>query len=244
MRQTLIASLLLLTVGTAYAGPAWIISAKQPCIGLTAGFARPMPDVSDLVGPQWHPAPGPASGQGLVLIFVASCPASTYAGQATGAFTAAFVLVPVLQLGPAGNLTHSIAVLRAAGEAGTPVMRLFHVHGIPINDTRVSLTANKSGKQQQVHVRLETNQGTLTLRAELQPPAATYKSLDTIAVRVTPAAGLFSGFESSTRYAKGTAEAHSTGTTWLERYQLGKPLFVTLDRHFVWNFTFANTPTK
>lgn len=245
MRRALIAGFLLLTaatISTVNAAPLWMISAKRPCTGLTAGFARPMADLSSLVGPHWQPAPGPVEGQGLVLLFFASCPGSSYAGKATGAFTAAFVLVPVLQLESAGKQTHAIAVLQAAGKAGSPVTKFFRTHGIPVSAARVSLRVRKADRGKQAGASIRFTRSMLALDAQMLPGTVRYKSANTVAVRATPAGVLFSGPESSVRYAKGTATVHAVGTTWLERYQLGKPLFVTLDTDFVWNFTFAEAP--
>lgn len=58
MRRTIVLGVLLLTfcVGSAaYGAEVWSIAAQHPCTGLTAGFARPLADLSDMVGPHWHP---------------------------------------------------------------------------------------------------------------------------------------------------------------------------------------------
>ncbi|MDE2460138.1 MAG: hypothetical protein KGL98_02730, partial [Gammaproteobacteria bacterium] len=220
----------------ANADATWAISAQQPCTGLTAGFARPLADLSDIVGPRWQPAPGPVKGQGLVLLFVTTCPNSIYAGKPTGSFSSAFVLLPVMQLEPAGKQTHAIAVLQAAGPSGTAVMNLFHTHGIHIMNAQVSLAVHDADHAKHAEVVIRTAQGTLTLDADLQPLTQPYKSTNTLAVRVAPAGALFNGPESSVRYAKGEAEAHTVNDTWVQRYQLEKPLFVTLDTDFIWKF--------
>lgn len=181
-------------------------------------------------------------GQGLVLLFITSCPDSTYAGKSTGLFSAAFVLVPVMQLEPAGKQTHAIAVLQAAGLSGTAVMNLFHNNGIHIMNAHVSLAVRDAGHAKHAEAVIRTAQGTLTLDADLQPVTQKYKSTNTVAVRVTPAGVLFNGPESSVRYAKGKVEAHAINNTWLQRYQLERPLFVTLDTDFIWNFDFPERP--
>lgn len=245
MRRAIVLGVLLLTFGAgsaAYGAKVWSISAQHPCTGLTLGFARPLADLGDIVGPHWQPAPGPVQGQGLVLLFITACPNSAYAGKSTGAFSGAFVLVPVMQLEPAGKQTHAIAVLQAAGLAGTAVMNLFHNHGIHIMDAQVSLAVHDAGRVKHAEAVVRTAQGTLTLDADLQPVTQAFKSTETLAVRVTPAGVLFKGPESSTRYAKGTAQSQSSGLTWLQRFQLGKPLFVTLDTDFIWNFAFTKPP--
>lgn len=245
MRRTIVLGVLLLTFcagSTAYGAKLWSISAQHPCTGLTAGFARPLADLSDIVGPHWQPAPGPVQGQGLVLLFITACPNSIYAGKSTGPFSGAFVLVPVTQLEPAGKQTHAIAVLQAAGLSGTAVMNLFHNHGIHIMDAQVSLAVHDADHAKHAEVVIRTAQGTLTLDADLQPVTQPYKSTNTLAVRVAPAGALFNGPESSVRYAKGKANARATGETWLQRYQLGTPLFVTLDTDFIWNFDFTKMP--
>lgn len=242
MRRAIVLGILLLTfcVGSAaYSAEVWSISAQHPCIGLTAGFARPLADLSDMVGPHWQPAAGPVQGQGLVLLFITSCPDSTYGGKSTGAFSGAFVLVPVMQLEPAGKQTHAIAVLRAAGLSGTAVMNLFHNHDIHIMNAQVLLAVHDAGNTKHAEAVIRAAHGTLTLDADLQPVTQPYKSTNTVAVRVTPAGALFNGPESSVRYAKGKAEAHAIGNTWLQRYQLEKPLFVTLDSDFIWKFNFT-----
>lgn len=227
---------------TASAAGTWAISAKQPCTGLTAGFARPLADLGDLVGPHWQPSHGPVNDQGLVLLFITSCPNSTYAGKSSGAFSAAFVLVPVTQLEPAGKQTHAIAGLQAAGPSAGAVMNLFRRHGIHVMDAQVSLAIRDAGRSKHAEAVIRTAQGTLTLDADLQPITQAHKSTETVAVRVTPAGVLFKGPESSTRYTKGTVQAQSSGQTWLQRFQLGKPLFVTLDTDFIWNFDFTQMP--
>lgn len=247
MRRNIVLGLLVLATviwGTANGAEVWAISAQHPCTGLTVGFARPMADLSDLVGPHWQPAPGPVKGQGLVLLFITTCPDSTYAGKSTGAFSSAFVLVPVTELAPAGKQTHAIAVLQAAGPSGSAVMSLFREHGIHIMNARVSLVVHDAGNSKHAEAVIRTARGILTLDADIQPMTQKYKSDNTLAVRVTPAGVLFNGPESSTRYAKGKAEAHATNDTWLQRYQLGKPLFVTLDTDFIWNFDFTDMPQR
>lgn len=241
-RVTIFFGVLLATVfGTAvHAAQAWVISAQHPCTGLTVGFARPLADLSDMVGPHWQPAPaGPVKGQGLVLLFITICPDSRYAGKSTGAFSAAFVLLPVMQLEPAGKQTHAIAVLQAAGPSGNAVMNLFRNHGIPVMNANVALAVRAIGNTKHAQAVIRATSGTLTLDAELQSVRQVYKSTNTVAVRVTPAGVLFNGPESSLRYAKGTAVAHAISDTWLQRYQLEKPLLVTLDTDFIWNFAFT-----
>lgn len=241
MRRTIVLGVLLLTFcagSAAYGAEVWSISAQHPCTGLTAGFARPLADLSDIVGPHWQPAPGPVQGQGLVLLFITTCPNSTYAGKSTGSFSGAFVLVPVMQLEPAGKQTHAIAVLQAAGPSGTAVMNLFHTHGIHIMNAHVSLVVHDADHAKHAEAVIRTAEGTLTLDADLQPVTQPYKSTNTVAVRVAPTDALFNGPESSVRYAKGKAEAHTINDTWVQRYQLEKPLFVTLDTDFIWKFSF------
>ncbi|MGB9429216.1 MAG: hypothetical protein WCC11_04970 [Gammaproteobacteria bacterium] len=251
MHRHIGSGLLLLAAGlwiTAASGAeTWDIAPQKSCVGLTAGWARPLPELSKLVGPQWKPAPGPVKGQGLVLLFLTACPDSSYAGKATGRFSGAFVLVPVEQNTPAGappaSNTHGIAVLEAAGKPGTPVMKLFRSHDIPISDARVSLDARGNANGKHAKAVIHFAQGTLTLDAEMLPEILPYKSVNTVAVRVTPAGVLFSGPESSTRYAKGEGKLHTSGETWAERYQLeGAPVFVTLDTDFIWNFAFQTAP--
>lgn len=242
MRCTMIFfGLLLVTVVCTGANAAgtWAISPQHPCTGLTAGFARPLSDLAKLVGPHWRPAPGPFKGQGLVLLFVTACPDSAYAGKPTGPFGSAFILVPVKERTPSTSETHAIAVLRAAGRQGSPVMKLFHNHGIPVSNARISLTVHDAAGLTRAETIMDFTQGRLTLDAEMQPKTQAYKSLKTLAVRAEPAGILFSGPESSTRYAHGKATAHASGRTWLERYKLGTPLFVTLDTDFIWSFDFT-----
>lgn len=227
---------------SANAAETWAISAQHPCTGLTAGFARPLSDLAKLVGPHWQPAPGPVKGQGLVLLFVTACPDSTYAGKSTGPFSSAFLLVPVEERAPAASETHAIVVLRAAGRQGSSVMKLFHRHGIPVSNARISLTVHDTAGAKRAESVMVFAQGRLTLNAEMQPKTQAYKSLKTLAVRAKPAGVLFSGPESSTRYAHGKATSRTSGRSWLQHYKLGTPLFVTLDTDFIWNFDFTQAP--
>lgn len=250
MRCTMIlCGLLALGIGTAAsADAAWTISAQRPCTGLTAGWAKPLGDLNKLVGPQWRAALGPVKGAGLVLVFIASCPDSSYAGKATGRFSSAFVLVPVEPVvldasAPMPANAHWIAVLAAAGKPGTPVLRLFHSNGIPVARAQVSLTLHESAKGRRAESRLRFAHGTLVVDAEWQPVTKPMNSTDTTAVRVSPAGVLFNGPESSTRYAEGKGYNRSTGATWLTQFALkGDPLFVTLDTDFTWNFAFRPAP--
>jgi hypothetical protein len=250
MRCTMIlCGLLALGIGTAAnADSAWTISGQQPCTGLTAGWAKPLGDLNKLVGPQWRAALGPVKGAGLVLVFIASCPESSYAGKATGRFSSAFVLVPVEPVvldasTPMPANAHWIAVLAAAGKPGTPVMRLFHSHGIPVARAQVSLTLHALAKGKHAESALRFSHGTLIVDAEFQPVTKPMTSTDTTAVRVSPAGVLFNGPESSTRYAEGKGYNRSMGTTWLTQFALkGNPLFVTLDTDFTWNFAFRPAP--
>ena len=250
MRCTMIlCGLLALGIGTAAnADAAWTISAQRPCTGLTAGWAKPLSEVNKLVGPQWRAALGPVKGAGLVLVFIASCPDSSYAGKATGRFSSAFVLVPVEPVvldasAPMPANAHWIAVLAAAGKPGTPVMRLFHSNGIPVARAQVSLTLHALAKGKQAKSVLRFARGTVIVDAEWQPVTKPMNISDTTAVRVSPPGVLFNGPESSTRYAEGKAYSRSTGATWLTKFGLkGNPLFVTLDTNFTWNFAFQPVP--
>lgn len=245
MRCALIlCGLLAMGIGTAAnADAAWTISGQQPCIGLTAGWAKPLAELNKLVGPHWQAAPGPVKGQGLVILFIPTCPNSTYAGKSTGPFSGAFVLVPVEENTSAASQTHAIAVLEAAGKASTPIMKLFQSQGISISNARVSLTVHALDTGKRVESMLHFAHGTLTLDAEMQPITQAMNSTDTTAVRVSPPGVLFNGPESSTRFAKGRGEARGTGSTWLTQLELnGNPLFVTLDTDFIWKFTFHSAP--
>ena len=237
--------LLAICVGSAANGAqVWSNSTQRPCTGLTAGFARPLAALSRLVGPHWQPAPGPVKGQGLVLLFVTACPDSSYAGKSTGPFSGAFVLVPVEQKAPAGDQTHAIAVLQAAGLSGKPIMKLFRSREVPVTDARVSLVTRDDANGIHAEATVHFAHGTLTLDAQFAPVAKPMKSADTTAVRVLPPGTVFSGPESSTRYAKGKVHAHATGRTWLQRYKLGTPAFVTLDTDFTWDFDFTRRPRR
>jgi len=245
MRRNIVLGLLLLA--TAIASNAsgagiWMISARQPCTGMTAGFAKPLAELDKAVGPHWQAAPGPVKGSGLVLVFIAACPNSSFGGKATGKFSSAFVLVPVEQSAPAGAQTHAIAVLQAAGKSRASVMQLFRNHGIPVTDAKVSLVVRGLADGKQAVSIIHTTNGTLTLDAHMEPVTQPMNSTDTTAVRVAPPGMLFNGPESSTRYAKGKAEMRADARSWLQRYQLGTPLFVTVDTDFIWNFQFTEMP--
>lgn len=250
MRCTMIlCGLLALGTGTAAnADAAWAISAQRPCTGVTAGWAKPLTELNKLVGPQWRAALGPVKDAGLVLVFIASCPNSSYGEKATGSFTNAFVLVPVDPVildasAPMPANAHWIAVLAAAGKPGTPVMRLFHSHGIPVTRAQVSLTLHDLAKGKQAKSVLRFARGTLSVDAEWQPMTKPMNISDTTAVRVSPPGVLFNGPESSSRYAEGKGYNRSTGSTWITHFGLeGNPLFVTLDTDFIWKFTFAAAP--
>lgn len=247
MRYAIVVCGLLLAGGiwsAANAETVWTISKQQPCTGLTAGWARPLAELNKMVGPRWRAAPGPVKDAGLVLVFIASCPNSTYAGKTTGRFNAAFVLVPVEPVildasAPIPANAHWIAVLAAAGKPGTPVMRLFHGHGIPVARAQVALTVHALAKGKHAESLLRFAHGKLAVNAEWQPLTKPMNITDTTAVRVSPPGMLFNGPESSTRYAEGKGDNRSTGTSWLTQFGLkGNPLFVTLDTDFIWNFTF------
>ena len=247
MRRNTVLCVLLLAIcmgSAASAAEVWSISTQHPCTGLTAGFARPLAALSRLVGPHWQPAPGPVKGQGLVLLFVTACPDSSYAGKSTGSFSGAFVLVPVKQKAPAARETHAIAVLQAAGAAGKPVVKLFRNRDIPVMDARVSLVTRGDANGKHAEAIVHFAHGILTLDAQFEPVTRPMKSANTTAVRVSPPGTVFSGPESSIRYAKGKAQAHATQKTWLQRYKLGTPLFVTLDTDFTWDFEFARRPRR
>lgn len=245
MRRVIVLCFLLLATAVANAASgdqSWAISARQPCTGLTAGFTKPLAELNKLVGPRWRAAPGPIKDQGLVLLFVTSCPNPGIAGKPTGAVSSAFVLVPVDQGAHAKKQTHAIAVLQAAGRSGTAVMKLFRTHGIPVNDAHVSLDVRANGDRTHAQAVIHFQKGTLTLTAEMQPDSAPFHSADTLAVGTQPAVDLFSGPENSTRHTKGTIQARATDGTWIQDFELGQPLFVTLDTNFTWDFTFAEPP--
>lgn len=241
--------LLALGIGTAAnADTAWTISGQRPCTGLTAGWAKPLGELNKLVGPRWRAAAGPVNGAGLVLVFIASCPDSSYAGKATGPFNAAFVLVPVEPVildasAPMPTNAHWIAVLAAAGKPRTPVMRLFHGNGIPVARAQVSLTVHDLAKDKRAESVLRFVHGTLIVDAQWQPVTKPMNISDTTAVRVSPPGVLFNGPEAATRYAEGKGYNRSAGSTWLTHFSLkGNPLFVTLDTDFTWNFVFQPAP--
>lgn len=240
----ILCGLLTMSIGTAAnADAAWAISKQQPCTGLTAGWAKPLAELNKLVGPHWRAAPGPVKSAGLMLVFIATCPDSSYAGKSTGLFSGAFVLVPVEESTPAGSQTHAIAVLEAAGQAGTPVMKVFESHGIPVDQACVSLYVHDLAKGKRGQSMIRFAHGTLLLDAEWQPVTEPMNSADTTAVRVSPPGVLFNGPESSTRYAKGKGYNRSTGSTWLTQFGLkADPLFVTLDTDFIWKFAFQPAP--
>lgn len=244
MRRAIVLCLALLAIalGNAASGAEiWSISPQQACAGLTAGFSKPLADLDKLVGPRWQAAPGLVKQQGLVLLFVTSCPNSQIAGKASGAFSGAFLLVPVTQNAHAKKQTHAIVVVRAAGRPATAVMQVFRDHQIPLSDAQVSLdVSGKSSRHVQAIIHFA--EGTLTLDAQMLPPSAPYKSVNTVALRAQPAGRLFQGPESSTRYSKGKAEVRTTPGTWMQDYGLGQPVFVTLDTDFTWSFNFAGEP--
>lgn len=246
MRRAIVVCLVLLAIGlggAAKGAEVWSISAQQPCIGLTAGFSKSLTDLDKLVGPQWQAAPGPVKEQGLALLFITSCPNSQIAGKFSGAFSGAFLLVPVTQGAHAKEQTHAIVVVQAAGRSATSVMQLFRDHQIPVSDAHVSLDLSGAGNRHAQAV-IHFAQGTLMLDAQMLPPSAPYKSVNTVALRAQPAGALFNGPETSMRYSKGKAEIRSTPGTWMQDYGLGQPLFVTLDTGFTWSFAFAADPQQ
>lgn len=244
MRRVMVPCLVLLAIGmgsAAHGADTWSISAQQPCTGLTVGFAKPLAELNKLVGPRWQAAAGPVKGQGLALLFVTACPNARIGAKPAGAFSGAFLLVPVEQGARAKKPTHAIAVLRAAGRSDTPTMKLFRSQGIPVSDAHVSLDVS-GGQDRHAEAIIHFTDGTLTLDAEMQPDTVPYKSTDTVAVRTQPAGKLFNGPEASTRYANGKAQVRTTAGTWMQDYGLGQPLFVTLDTDFTWSFTFTAAP--
>lgn len=246
MRRAIVVCLVLLAIGlgsAAKGAEVWSISAQQPCTGLTAGFAKSLADLDRLVGPQWKAAPGPVKQQGLALLFITSCPNSQITGKFSGAFSGAFLLVPVIQNAHAKKQTHAIVVVRAAGRSATSVMQLFSNHQIPVSDAHVSLDLSGAGNRHAQAV-IHFAEGTLILDAQMLSPSAPYKSVNTVALRAQPAGNLFNGPETSTRYSNGKAEIRATPGTWMQDYRLGQPLFVTLDTDFTWNFAFTADPPQ
>jgi hypothetical protein len=246
----LIISLFLAGLQTAGAAPpeTWSIEAKAPCKGLTVGWTPGLPDLQQLVGPHWHPAQGPVSGHGILLLFATSCPQSRISEKPTGAFTIGVVIVPVENPQDTHGIEqtngHGWAVVAdVLGPEASPVVRLFKRHGFAVTDAKVKLTMHKGAKNIEPTISIVTQSGHMGAHAQVSGPAKHYAIVSALAGNNPTVFSLFTGPESYSRQDQGTAIVTAQGDTLVSRLALGaKPSKVTFDQDFTWSFRFSDLP--
>ncbi|MGH8320679.1 MAG: hypothetical protein ACRESX_04780 [Gammaproteobacteria bacterium] len=247
--RSLILATCMLVMGVPAASAAqaehWITTSKNPCEGLTIGWTPPLAALQKVIGPRWQPAQGPVKGHGILLLFATSCPQSHIGKHASGPFTIGAVIIPVQTPkdthGIQQSNEHGWAVVPDAfGPASGPVMQLFKRHGFAVTDAKVTLVIHKTAKGSKASMSFVTAQGHIEVCALVSGTAKRFDIISALAGTSGSVFSLFTGPESASRQAQGTAIVTSQGDTWVSRLGLdAKPRIVTLDQGFIWSFRFS-----
>lgn len=221
----------------------WVVSPSAACQGLTIGWAVPTEEIRSMLDSTVEPAPGPAPGTGLVMLFVAKCPGSSIEGRPTGPFVSAHVIVPIAapaaaHAPAARGVKGWIAIPHTFGPDGSPVRSLFARHGFAVapGDASLQVTTDAAG----THARLvlATPHGRLTATATFGDSTRAFDGITGIVGGAGAPSAFAHGPERSTRRSARQAIVTSSGTTPVSAvHPVGKPIAV-LDTGFVWQFTF------
>lgn len=245
----LAAAVLFMGLHTAAASPeSWVTTSKAACKGLTVGWTPTLAALQHVVGPRWRPAQGPVKGHGVLLLFATSCPRSRIGKTESGAFTLGAVIVPVENPTDTHGIHQSnghgwAVVPDVLGATAGPVMQLFKRHGFEVTDAKVTLNVRSTAKGEQARMRFVTSKGRMQIHALVSGPAKRFDQVSALAGIGQSVFSVFTGPESASRQAQGTAEVTAHGDTWVSRLHLdAKPKIVTLDQDFVWAFNFSEQP--
>lgn len=230
----------------ATASESWITTSHAACQGLTIGWTPTLASLKQIVGPRWQPARGPVKDHGILLLFATSCPQSRIGRTATGPFTIGALIVPVEKPidthGVQQSNGHGWAVIpEAFGSVENPVMQLFKRHGFGVTHAKVTLTVHSTVKGNQVSMSFVTPKGRMQIHALVSGETKRFDYISALAGTNPLIFSLFTGPESASRQAQGTATVTAHGDTWISRLGLDeKPKMVMLDRDFVWSFRFSD----
>ncbi|MGA9852658.1 MAG: hypothetical protein WBR15_06975 [Gammaproteobacteria bacterium] len=226
----------------------WVTTSKAPCDGLTIGWTPRLDVLQKALGSRWQPAEGPVKGHGILLLFATSCPQSHIGKIASGPFTIGAVIIPVQTPkdthGVQQSNGHGWAVIPdALGPASGAVMHLFKRHGFAVTDAKVALGIHKTPKGNETSMSFMTAEGNIEVRALILGPAKRFGYVSALAGANPSVFSLFTGSESASRQAQGTATVTAQGNTWVSRLGLdAKPKMVMLDQGFIWSFQFSDKP--
>ncbi len=246
----LAAAVLFMGLRMAAAAPpeSWVATAKAACKGLTVGWTPTLAALQHVVGPRWRPAQGPVKGHGVLLLFATSCSRSRIGKTESGAFTLGAVIVPVENPADTHGIhqsnVHGWAVVPdALGPAASPVLQLFKRHAFAVTDAKVTLTIHSTAKGRRASMSFVTSKGRMQIHALVSGPAKRFHYVSALAGTDASIFSVFTGPESASRQAQGSAEVSTRGDTWVSRLNLdAKPKIVTLDQDFVWAFNFSKQP--
>lgn len=222
----------------------WTVTDDAPCVGLTLGWPAPVAELRELVGPGLKPAPGPAPGTGLVLLFVARCPGSAIDGRATGPFVTAHTIVPVeppseSKSEPGRGAQGWITLADTYAPDGNPVRALLRRHGFRVQSGTATLDLAPHDGGEEAHVVLMTRGGQIDATATFADSA---HALDRVTGMVSPGAGsrsLVLGPERSRRITGRDVHVTFRGNAPLAGLHLSAATpGAALDTAFVWNFAF------
>lgn len=223
----------------------WTIPDSAPCTGLTIGWAIPRAELRSMIGGGVEPAPGPAPGTGLLLLFAAKCPGATIGGRRTGPFVTAHVIVPITPpsaevAARASGARGWIAIPRTIDDPDEAVGALFQRHGFVMQPGRVTVELAGLPHATRGHLVLTTSRGWLDAEATFADSARRFESVTGLVGGSVDARALAHGPEHSMRQSGGRATVSMTGTTILSGlHPVGAPVAV-LDTGFAWSFRFES----
>lgn len=227
----------------------WTVSESTPCVGLTASWAVPAADLDRLLAPGLSPAISP-DGKGTLMLFAASCPASTIDGAETGPVSTAHVLVPLagsrsLPTVPTVDENAWIAVPWTVGSFGNPVTDLFRRFAFAVSPGDLSFTwhPGSDGSPTGARFKLMSEDGEIDVAAQFDSePEAMGAVSGLIDARGRPMDVLFAhGPERASRYRNGKGRVSIQGETVLSGFGLDPAeAALTLDVDFSWEFVFVS----
>jgi len=229
----------------------WTIPDAAPCTGLTIGWAIPLGELRSMIGGGVEPAPGPAPGTGLLLLFAAKCPGATIGGRPTGPFVTTHVIVPIAPppadvAARASDAKGWIAIPKTFDDPDDAVGVLFQRHGFVVQPGRATVEIAGTPHALRGHFVLTTSSGRLEAEATFADSARRFESVTGLVGGSVDARALAHGPEHSMRESGGRAAVTVKGTTILSGvHPVGTPVAV-LDTGFAWSFTFerAGVPLR
>jgi len=227
----------------------WMIPETTPCVGLTARWSVSADELDRLLAPGLAPATGP-DGNGTLLLFAASCPASTIDGAETGPVSTAHVLIPLagsrnLPTVPTVDEDGWLAVPWSIGPLGNTVTDLFGRFAFATSPGEVSFTWHPGSDSSPAGARFKVTSdgGEIDVAAQFDSESVLWGSATgLIDARGRPTDVVFAhGPEESLRYRNGVGRVSIQGETVLSAFDLDPAAAsFSLDVDFVWEFVFVS----